>query len=178
MKIEIKSRWDDTKIILCGEYESIKDCLWRNKQANLQSANLRFANLQFADLRSADLRSADLQSANLQFADLQSANLRFADLQSADLQSANLQSADLQFADLRFAKGYVNSYEIFVEIIRQQKLELFTDQEWSIIGQIIVHRLCWDSIQKRYGQNIMPVFEKLAEAGFDEWQKKYAELLK
>jgi hypothetical protein len=41
-KIEIKNRFDG-KIILCGEYESIKYCLEKNRTADLSSANLRYA---------------------------------------------------------------------------------------------------------------------------------------
>ena len=69
MKIEIK-RWTDGKIILCGEYESIRDCLEKNSSANLSSADLSSANLRYANLRYADLRSANLSYANLSFADL------------------------------------------------------------------------------------------------------------
>ena len=29
-KIEIR-RWDNNKLIICGEYESVKDCLKKNK---------------------------------------------------------------------------------------------------------------------------------------------------
>lgn len=42
MKIEIK-RWTDNKIILCGEYDSISDCINKNQDADLRSTNLRFA---------------------------------------------------------------------------------------------------------------------------------------
>ena len=55
MKIEIK-RWDNGKIIICGEYESIKDCLEKNRNK---------ADLSWANLGSANLCSADLSSANL-----------------------------------------------------------------------------------------------------------------
>jgi hypothetical protein len=72
MKIEIKNRFTN-EIIICGEYESIKDCLEKNKDKNL-----RFADLRSADLSSANLRSADLSSANLRSADLRSADLRYA----------------------------------------------------------------------------------------------------
>jgi hypothetical protein len=178
MKIEIKNRWDGTKIVICGEYESIKDCLERNKSANLQSADLQSADLRFANLRFANLQFADLQSADLRSADLQSADLRFADLQSADLRFANLRSADLRSANLRSAKGYADSHEFFAETIRQQKINLFNQNEWFMIGQILVHRLCWYSIQKRYGEKIVSVFAKLTAVGFDEWQKKYVEILK
>ena len=112
MKIEIK-RWDDQEIIICGEYESVKDCLEKNKGksfyradlswANLSSADLRSANLSSADLSWADLSWADLRSANLSSANLSSANLSSADLSSADLRWANLSSANLSSADLRSA---------------------------------------------------------------------------
>jgi len=39
MKIEIKSMYTN-KIILCGEYESLKKCLEQNREANLRGANL------------------------------------------------------------------------------------------------------------------------------------------
>ena len=52
MKIEIKNRYDN-KIILCGEYESIKDCLEKNRGAYLGGADLGGAYLGGADLRGA-----------------------------------------------------------------------------------------------------------------------------
>ena len=42
MKIEIKN-CHTADIILCGEYESIKDCLEKNRGANLGDADLRGA---------------------------------------------------------------------------------------------------------------------------------------
>ena len=77
MKIEI-NRWDNQEIIVCGEYESVKDCLEGNKDKSFYRANLRSADLRSADLSSANLRSADLSSADLSLADLRSANLRSA----------------------------------------------------------------------------------------------------
>ena len=53
MKIEIKNRFNGS-IILCGEYESIKDCLEKNKGADLSMANLYGANLSGADLSGAE----------------------------------------------------------------------------------------------------------------------------
>ncbi len=122
MNIEIRSYYDN-KVILCGEYESIKDCLEKNRGATLRDANLEDANL-------------------------------------------------------RGAKEYVNSHDFQAEIIRRQELKTFTEKEWAIIGQVSIHRLCWDSIKKRYGEKIMTIFEKQANLGFDEWVKKYSEILK
>ena len=103
MKIEIR-RWDNSEIIVCGEYESVKDCLERNSNKSFYRADLRYANLRYANLRYANLSYADLSSA-----DLRSADLRYANLSYADLSYANLSSADLSSADLRYAKN-VNKY--------------------------------------------------------------------
>jgi len=123
MKIKIVSRWDSNKVLLVGKYESIKDCLEKNRGAYLRGAYL--------------------------------------------------EGADLRGADLRGVKNYLNSHDIWIEIIRRQPTKDFTDKEWSIIGQIITHKLCWDSIKKRYGKKIMPIFKKLSKLGFDEWEKYY-----
>jgi hypothetical protein len=93
MKIEIKNRFTGA-IILCDEYESLKDCLEENR-----------ANLSGANLSRADLSSANLSSANLSGAYLSSANLSGADLSGANLSRANLSGANLSMADLSRAKS-------------------------------------------------------------------------
>ena len=133
MEIKIVSRWDSNKVLLVGKYESIKDCLEKNRGAYLRGAYL----------------------------------------EGADLRGANLGDADLRGADLWDAENYLNSHDIWIELISRQPIKDFTSTEWSIIGQIITHRLCWDSIKKRYGKKIMPVFKKLSKLGFDEWEKYY-----
>jgi len=199
MKIEIRNRFDN-KIILSGKYASIKECLEKNRGTDLRSANLggadlRSANLWGADLRSAnlegaDLEGADLEGANLWGADLGSANLGGADLEGTDLRSANLGGADLEGADLRganlwgadlgsanlgSAKNYLNSHYFFQEIVKRQKIDTFTQKEWSIIGQIIIHKLCWDSIRKRFNKSAIKIFKKLSKVGFNAWEAKYEE---
>ncbi len=158
MYIEIKSRWDDNKIILCGEYESIKDCLEKSKGAYLEGAYLG---------------GAYLKGANLEGANLEGANLEGAYLGGAYLGGAYLGGANLGGANLGGAKSYLNSHDFWVEIIHRQPLETFTEKEWAIIGQVYVYRLCWDAIKKRYGNEIMPIFEKLSQAGFKEWFDYY-----
>ena len=147
-EIKIVSRYDENKIILCGQYENIKDCLEENLGAYLRGAYL------------------------------EGAYLRGAYLEGANLRGAYLEGAYLRGANLRGAKEYVNSHDFWIEIIRKQPLETFTEKEWAIIGQIITHRLCWGSIKKRYGKKIMPIFKKQTKAGFTEWEKKYTEILK
>ena len=153
MKIEIKSRFDDKKVLVSGKYENIKECLEKNRDANLRDANLRDANLRGAYLQGAYLRDANLQDANLQGAYLQDANLRGAYLQGI--------------------KNYSEHHTIFQEVVRQQKIDTFTQKEWSIIGQIIIHKLCWDSIRKRFNKSAMGIFKKLSKVGFEEWEEKY-----
>jgi hypothetical protein len=133
MNIEIKHRLTGG-IIISGEYKSVKDCVEKNR-----GANLRGADLWGADLCGADLWGADLCGANL------------------------------CVADLCGAKGYVNSHEVFTEVVRTQKASLFLQSEWSAIGQIVIHRLCWDTIKKRFSKVMPSIFQKLADAGFGEW---------
>jgi hypothetical protein len=151
MNIEIKNRWDN-KVIICGEYESIKDCLEKNSGAYLRGANLEGANLEGAYLRGANLEGAYLRGANLR-------------------------GANLGDAYLEGAKNYLNNHDFWLEVIRRQKIETFTEKEWAIIGQVFCHRLCWDRIQKSYDKKIIPVFKKLSKAGFNEWEEKYKEVL-
>jgi len=183
VKIKIKSRFDNNKVLVSGKYENIKECLEKNKGTNLQGANLRGADLWGADLWGADLQDAYLRDANLRGTNLQGANLRDANLRGANLRGAylwgaylrgaDLQGAYLQGAYLQGAKGYLDSHDFFQEVVRQQKIDTFTQKEWSIIGQIIVHRLCWDSIKKRFNKSAMGIFKKLKKVGFNEWEKKY-----
>ena len=64
-QIKIVSRFDSGKVLLCGKYESIKDCLEKNKEANLSGANLYGANLSGAHLYGANLSGANLSGADL-----------------------------------------------------------------------------------------------------------------
>ena len=64
-QIKIVSRFDSGKVLLCGKYESIKDCLEKNKEANLSVANLSRANLSRANLPGANLSGANLSGADL-----------------------------------------------------------------------------------------------------------------
>ena len=137
-EIKIVSRWDSNKVLLCGQYESVKDCLVKNKNANLSGANLSRANLS-----------------------------------GADLSGAYLYGADLSRADLSGAKNYLSSHDFFQEIVKRQDSKTFTSKEWVCIGQIIVHRLCWSSIKKRFNKGAVGVFKKLAKVGFDEWGKHF-----
>jgi hypothetical protein len=103
MHIEIK-RCDTGDIIVAGEYESIKDCLEKNKRtirfyrADIIGANLSEANLSGANLSGANLIGADLREANLSEANLSGANLSGANLSWANLSGANLIGADLRWA--------------------------------------------------------------------------------
>ena len=178
MKIEIKSRFDSNKVLVSGKYENIKDCLEKNRSANLRSADLqgaylRGADLQGADLQDANLRGANLRGAYLRGANLQDADLRDANLQGADLWGAGLCGSDLRGSNLRGIKNYSEHHTIFQEVVRQQKIDTFTQKEWSIIGQIIIHKLCWDSIRKRFNKSAMGIFKKLSKVGFEEWEEKY-----
>ena len=102
MNIEIKNRFTN-KIILCGEYESIKDCLEKNRGTNLEGADLRGTNLEGAYLRGAYLEGAYLEGAYLRGAYLEGAYLEGAYLRGAYLRGAYLRGAYLEGAYLEGA---------------------------------------------------------------------------
>jgi len=149
--IEIKNRWS-REIIIRGKYENIKDCLEKNRTANLSEA----------DLFGADLSEAYLSEANLFRAYLSEANLFRAYLSGAYLSGANLSGV----------KDYVNLYDFAQEIIHRQSIETFTTKEWAVLGQIFVHRLCWNILERKYKKEVLSICEKLAKAGFDEYLKE------
>jgi len=74
MSVEIKHKITG-KVILSGAYESIKDCLDKNRCAYLEDANLEDANLRGAYLIDANLIGANLRCANLRGANLEGAGL-------------------------------------------------------------------------------------------------------
>ena len=49
-EIKIVSQWDSSKILLCGEYESIRECLVKNRNIYLKGARLVGADLEDARL--------------------------------------------------------------------------------------------------------------------------------
>ena len=172
MKVEIKNRFND-KIILSGKYESIKDCLEKNRDADLSDSDLRGS-----DLRGSDLRGSNLRGSNLSGSDLRGSDLSCSDLRGSDLSYSNLRGSDLRGSDLRGSKNYSESHDFFEEIVRRQKVDTFTQKEWSIIGQIVIHKLCWESIRKRFNKSAMGIFKKLKKVGFGEWSGKYSEILR
>jgi len=194
-RIKIFSRWDNKKVLVSGKYTSIKDCLEKNSGADLSGADLRGADLRGAYLRGADLSGAYLSGAYLGGADLGGAYLGGADLSGADLKGAYLRGAYLRGADLsgadlsgaylggaylgraylRGAEHYYGSHDFAIEIIRRQKVKIFIQKEWAVIGQIVIHRFCWDTILKKYKKEGISIAKKLAKAGFDEYLKRIKE---
>jgi hypothetical protein len=153
MKITIKKRFTEEKIFEC-EAQSVKEAVIEAIDSD--------ADLSGADLIGADLRGADLRDAYLR---------------GAYLRDAYLRGAYLRDAYLRDAKNYSENHDFFYECVRRETADSFTEYEWHIIGLLSIHRLCWDAIKKRFGEKIMPIFERLAETGFDEYRERYKGIL-
>ena len=160
-QIKIVSRFDSGKVLLCGKYESIKDCLEKNKEANLSGANLYGANLSGANLSRANLSRANLSGANLSVANLSGANLSRANLSRANLYGANLSGANLSGADLcgeKLTKTplQILGFKYFVLILnRQIKIgcEIHNAEKWrnfkdSEIEKMDEGALTWWKIHK------------------------------
>jgi len=128
MLVEIKNRFTD-KIILSGEYESIKDCLGRNKKANLWGANLVGADLGGANLGGVNLGGADLWGANLGGANLGGADLVGSNLRGANLFGEKLEKSPIQLWGLRW---YIlitkQQIKIGCELHKAKEWEKFTDE--------------------------------------------------
>jgi len=193
-QIKIVSRFDSKNVLVCGKYESVKDCVEKNgadlsgadlygedlSGASLDRANLRGADLRRADLRGADLRRADLIGASLDRADLRGAslyganlygaNLRGADLRGADLRGANLIGADLRGADLRGAKNYYDNHEFLFDVVKRNN-EKFTVKELGKISQVYMSYWCWDKIRKI--PSAQKILKKIADLGYDEYLKRF-----
>src|SRR3990167_5532157 len=176
MKLELKHKTTNA-VLFTLDAKTIKDALENAVKggAYLGDANLRDANLRDANLGGANLDGANLGEANREGAIRDGANLRGANLGDANLRDANLDGANLRGANLEGAKEYVNSHDLFLEAVRRLKASDMTAYEWSIIGAIAIHRPCWDTIKKRWGKKIIPLFDKIAGIGFGEWLTYYTE---
>jgi hypothetical protein len=62
--------------------------------------------------------------------------------------------------------------------VRRETVDTFSVNLWGAIGQIIVHRLCWNSIKKRFGKKMLKVFKVLADKGFGEYLERYKGVMK
>jgi len=97
MKIEIRSRYDRTKILWSCEAASLRDGVIAavSARADLADANLAGANLADANLAGANLARADLADANLAGAYLADADLARAYLADANLAGASNKPASI-----------------------------------------------------------------------------------
>jgi len=159
--IKIKNRFNET-VILCGRYESIKECLEKNRNAYLRGAYLRGA-----DLRGAYLRGADLGGAYLR-----GAYLRGADLRGADLGGAYLEGADLEGADLRGAYFYGEKLtKTPIQILGLRYFILITKEQIKI-GCKIHKSIEWENFTDK------EVLEMGGKDGLDWWKQNKTLILK
>ena len=125
-EIIIKTR--EGKVIISGKYESIKDCLEKNR-----SADLHFADLSSANLRSADLRSADLRSANLSSADLSSADLWKG---LSDLYLIKMLPKDTVLTFWKYLTNGLSPYQNFqYEIDKEYNFDDYNSDEKELCGR-------------------------------------------
>ena len=142
MKIEIKNRYNGS-IILCGEYENVKDCLEKNRDA---------------DLVGADLSNADLRGAYLVGANLVNANLSFANLVDANLVGANLTNCTILGLKIGVA-----TITLFKKEGGRKSYFLKDD-----IGNKIVFCGCWMSTLEDFETRCKEVYPNDPKAAYEE----------
>jgi len=147
VKTEIKHM--NGTVLFAGDYDSLKACV-----------------------EAAVKQGAYLNDANLSCADLGGANLHGAYLHGAYLGDANLSCANLNGADLNGIKNYAQSHDIFAQLVRDN-LTKFSVAEQAIAFRILGLQLCWQSIRKEYGEEVVPVFRKLDKLGWGEYLKEW-----
>lgn len=94
MIIQIKNRLTN-KIIVEGEYESIKDCLEKNRNKDFTGADLSNMKLYKADLHEMILQNVDFRGSDLRFSKLYGSVLRDADFRGAEIWGSNINGANL-----------------------------------------------------------------------------------
>jgi len=165
MKVEIKHRVTG-KILLCGEYESVKECLEKNVGADLGGADLEGANLEGVYLGGAYLEGADLVGAYLVGANLVGADLVGANLGGVYLGRANLGGANLGGA-------YYNGEKLTKEPIQLLGLKYFV----MIIGtQIKIG--CEEHKQKEWWKFADKEIVKMDGKEALKWWKEWKPILK
>ena len=190
--IEVKNRFTGN-VIVSGKYESIKNCLEKNRGANLRDADLGDADLRGADLRGADLGGAYLRGAYLGDANLGDANLRGADLGGADLRGAylrdaNLRGAYLGGADLRGAylgDAYLGdadlgvkyppmmSHAFIAEILKRETNDI-NMLKW--IGLILLMReWCWDDFKEKASGKALLWAKKILCGKWPEFKEHFGD---
>ena len=150
MKIEIKNRFDG-KVIFGGDYASVKLCVEAAINAKIS-------------LSCSNLRCSDLSGSDLSGSDLSGSNLRCSDLSYSNLSGSNLSGS----------KGYNQSQDFFAQLVINHTIK-FSISMQHIAFRIFALRLCWDSINKQYGNKMTPIFKIMADLGWPEYLEYWTE---
>lgn len=145
--------------------------------ADLTDCDMRGCNMTVCSLTGADLRGCNLSGCNLTGCDLSGADLRGCNMRDCKLTYCKLTGCNLRGANLENITGYADSHEVFFELVRRQGVSAFSNAEWAMIGQVAVLRLCWETIESRFGKVALHILQVLADAGFDEYLRKYEDWL-
>ena len=123
MKIQIKSRYDENKVLFEADCPDLKTCV---EQAVKSGATLSGADLFGANLSGANLSGANLSGANLSGATLSGANLSRANLSGAKLSGANLSGAVHNWAQVAW-KGHGERGRTLtaVQLKKEDKIQFF-----------------------------------------------------
>jgi len=155
--IEVKNRFTGN-VIVSGKYESIKNCLEKNRDADLGGANLGGANLGDAYLGDAYLRGANLRDANLR---------------DANLGDANLGGANLRGANLGVKYPPMMSHAFIAEILKRETNDI-NMLKW--IGLILLMReWCWDDFKEKASGKALLWAKKILCGKWPEFKEPFGD---
>ena len=90
------------------------------------------------------------------------------------LSCSNLRCSDLSGSDLSGSKGYNQSQDFFAQLVINHTIK-FSISMQHIAFRIFALRLCWDSINKQYGNKMTPIFKIMADLGWPEYLEYWTE---
>jgi len=97
-------------------------------------------------------------------------NFKDWDFTGVDFKDNPMLFCYLEDAKLDGIKNYGNSHSIFMEIVQQQPIGTFTEEEWAVIGKTIGRTLCWESQINHMKVDVLRrLYSKISSLGWPEY---------
>ena len=127
-EIEIKNRFTGD-VIVCGKYESVKECLEKNRNSDLSYSDLRNSDLSNSDLSYSNLSNSNLSYSNLSYSNLSNAKFK-EPLFLPDLYSLKGQPPETVLRFWKYLKNGKSPYQHFkYEVDKEYEFDDYSADE-------------------------------------------------